>query len=370
MTPLTAQIGRPEQIDLGGALIGGMQNYQKTQGMKLQNQAMQQDVSQGDFAMNIRNLQIMNALAKKAKQLPPEQRPQFRASQMQLMQSIGVDPAQISQAPLDDASLDQYISQSDGILSSVMQRDQAQQQFGAQETLKDENGNLFFATSRRDPSTGQVVGAVAAVDGSSTKPVGKLSVAGGYGLTATERVGQLAAESGAKKQAEQNVVAETQPRIEAAITEARTKAKLEAEKAISQSGQLGRVEDAIAIYNRLSSADLDLIYGKGEAWYPELFRSQKGIDLMADKEQLVNMLKLGAAGELKGQGSITEPERKMLADAVTVLGNPNISPQKAREALDSAMKIIARNAGQSFSPEQASQPAQPSIDDLVNQYAD
>jgi hypothetical protein len=76
------------------------------------------------------------------------------------------------------------------------------QQFGAQETLKDSEGNLFFATSRRDPNTGQMVGVVAAVDGSNTKPVGKLSVTGGYGLTANEKVGQGAAETVAKKDAE------------------------------------------------------------------------------------------------------------------------------------------------------------------------
>lgn len=76
------------------------------------------------------------------------------------------------------------------------------QQFGAQETLKDSEGNLFFATTRRDPKTKEVVGVVAAVDGSNARPVGKLSVTGGYGLTANEKVSQGAAETVAKKDAE------------------------------------------------------------------------------------------------------------------------------------------------------------------------
>lgn len=76
------------------------------------------------------------------------------------------------------------------------------QQFGAQETLKDSEGNLFFATSRRDPNTGEMVGVVAAVDGSDAKPVGKLSVTGTYGLTANEKVSQEASETVAKKDAE------------------------------------------------------------------------------------------------------------------------------------------------------------------------
>lgn len=369
-TPLTAQIGRPERVDLGAALIGGMQNYQSMQGQKLQNQAMQQDVSQGDFAMNLRNLQIMNSLAKKAKTIPLEQRPMFRDQQMQLMQSIGINPSQMAQAPLDDASLDQWIGQSDAVLASVMPRNQAQQQFGAQETLKDENGNLFFATSRRDPSTGQVVGAVAAVDGSNTKPVGQLSVAGGYGLTATERVEQLAAESGAKKQAEQNVIRDTQPGIESAITDARTTAKLEAERAIKQQGQMTKLADADRLYNSLSGADLDLIYGRGEEWYPAFFRSQKGIDLMAQRDQLVGMLNLAARGQLAGQGTVSDTEAKSILQAATTLASPNISPQEARVALDAAMNSIYKSAGQNFNPEQTTQPAQPSIDDLVNQYAD
>jgi hypothetical protein len=78
----------------------------------------------------------------------------------------------------------------------------ANQQFGAQETLKDSEGNLFFATTRRDPKTKEVVGVVAAVDGSNAKPVGKLSVTGSYGLTANEKVGQGAAETVAKGDAE------------------------------------------------------------------------------------------------------------------------------------------------------------------------
>ncbi len=54
------------------------------------------------------------------------------------------------------------------------------------------------------------------------------------------------------------------------------------------------------------------------------------------------MLSLAAAGELKGQGQITENERLMLRQAVSILGNENISPDLARESLDSAMRIISR----------------------------
>lgn len=83
----------------------------------------------------------------------------------------------------------------------------ANQQFGGQETLKDEDGNLFFSTSKRDPRTGEVRGVVAAVDGSDIRPKGKLSMTGGYGLTATEKVNQVGAQTTANESAKDRVEA-------------------------------------------------------------------------------------------------------------------------------------------------------------------
>ena len=91
---------------------------------------------------------------------------------------------------------------------------------------------------------------------------------------------------------------------------------------------------------------------------------------MAQRDQLVGMLNLAARGQLSGQGAVSDTEAKSILQAATTLANPNISPQEAKVALDSAMNSIYKNAGQNFNPEQTTQPAQPSIDDLVNQYAD
>jgi len=371
LSPITAQIGQPERINLGQDILGGMQANQQLQRGNLQNQAMQQGNADTDFQMNMRNLRIMNRLMKQARQTPPEARQQFVQSlDQQMLASIGVTPDVLAQTPMDDAGLDQLIGQTDAVLSSVVPQNQTQQQFGAQETLKDEQGNLFFSTSKRDPRTGQVTGVVAAVDGSDTKPVGKLSVAGGYGLTASERVGQLAAESGAKKQAEQNVIKSTQPEIERLTTDARTKAKLEAEKLFKQQGQMTTLADAQRIYKSLGSSDLDLIYGKGEKWYPEVLRSQKGVDLMVQRDQLIGMLNLAARGQLAGQGAISNTEADAILASATTLANPNISPDEAEAALESAMARIYGNAGQSFTPQNQAPAPQISIDDLVNQYAD
>ena len=117
-----------------------------------------------------------------------------------------------------------------------------------------------------------------------------------------------------------------------------------------QKTQAAKLDDATLVYQSLADADLSKIYGRGESFYPEFARSQEGIDLIAQKDQLLGMLKLGARGELKGQGPITEGEQKILGDAVTVLSNQNISPDLARSAIDRAMKALYRGAGKDFDP--------------------
>jgi len=87
---------------------------------------------------------------------------------------------------------------------------------------------------------------------------------------------------------------------------------------------------------------------------------------MAERDQLVSMLQLGARGELKGQGPITESEQAILSKAITVLSEQDISPKLAAKYIDQAMKILGRNAG----VQSSNKPKANDIDDLVNQYAD
>lgn len=151
-------------------------------------------------------------------------------------------------------------------------------------------------------------------------------------------------EAEARLTAEQKIKPETAARI----AEAKANVAAAVEKRIKQEGQLGKLEDADRIYQALSAADLGAIYGRGESLYPTLMRNQAGIDLMAQRDQMVGMLELAAAGEMKGQGQITEPERKILKDSATTLAKPDISPELARASIDRAMAIIYRNAGQKF----------------------
>lgn len=125
----------------------------------------------------------------------------------------------------------------------------------------------------------------------------------------------------------------------------------DAEKEVAQEAQAGKLPQIDRLYQDLKAADLDLIYGKGEKLIPGFARSQAGVDLLAKQNRLVKMLEIGARGELKGQGEITESEGNAVAAAATLLGNLDISPTLARASLDDAMEILYRNAGQEFDPE-------------------
>lgn len=166
-------------------------------------------------------------------------------------------------------------------------------------------------------------------------------------------VPSMAERSGSTGEVKQLGTQQEELDYESKLISARDFATAEASKIISQKQQEAKLETADSIYKSLSDSDLDLIYGNRESWIPDWMRSQQGVNLIADRDQLVSMLELAAAGEMKGQGSIQESEREILRKAATTLKNADISPQKARQALDQAMQTIYRNAGKEFNtPEQ------------------
>lgn len=94
------------------------------------------------------------------------------------------------------ATVDQILSRAQG--------GQAKIQFGGQNVFKDAKGNLFYGTTRRDPATGEVQSVMSAIDGTGRQPEGRLQQAGTYGLTAQEKVGQIASERTASDRAKAN----------------------------------------------------------------------------------------------------------------------------------------------------------------------
>ena len=97
------------------------------------------------------------------------------------------------------------LARAQGIDAAISQRfggDQANVQFGAQSTFKDEEGNIFFGTTRRNPNTGAVESVLASIDGTDRQPIGKVQQTGAFGQTASEKVTQIGEETTIKKRTE------------------------------------------------------------------------------------------------------------------------------------------------------------------------
>lgn len=119
-------------------------------------------------------------------------------------------------------------------------------QFGAQETFKDEKGNLFFGTQKRDPTgAGAVQSALSPIGGGPAQPVGRVSLVSGLGQTAAEKQAATVQTAGQKRTAELEAEEKLKPTVEAKTTAAR--------QAITKSGkafdQLEKINANIANYD-------------------------------------------------------------------------------------------------------------------------
>lgn len=139
---------------------------------------------------------------------------------------------------------------------------------------------------------------------------------------------------------------ENTPENKAAIVAAQEAAKTEAAREAATQSQAKKIPAVDALRTSLDGADFDKIYGREERFYPDWARSQEGVDMKSNINQLVGLLKLGARGELKGQGTISDFESKMLGDAATQLENNLISPQAAKRAYQQAIEVLYKSAGQ------------------------
>ena len=77
-------------------------------------------------------------------------------------------------------------------------------QFGSTEMVKDAKGNLFFATQRRNPSTGEVSTSYSSMTEGVERPQGSVEVAGSYGQTGNEKIIQIQQEQTAKDRSKKN----------------------------------------------------------------------------------------------------------------------------------------------------------------------
>jgi hypothetical protein len=81
------------------------------QQMALRQQGADQQMSEIEYRDGVRKLTLLRNLASNARKLPPNQRQQYVMSAAPALESFGYSVEQIAQQPLDDAALDQYVSQ-------------------------------------------------------------------------------------------------------------------------------------------------------------------------------------------------------------------------------------------------------------------
>ena len=72
-------------------------------------------------------------------------------------------------------------------------------------------------------------------------------------------------------------------------------------------------------------------------------RSQKALDAIALRDQVVGLLSLENRQKLKGQGAITDSEAASLERAATVLSNVSISDTLAKSELERVREIFSDN---------------------------
>lgn len=155
--------------DFGQQLLGAVaqgqgiqQNKQamqmNDQTMQMRNQAQNQQVSEYDYMMGVRRLEVINRLARHARSLStPQEREQFKQSiNPEVLASVGIDPAQLAQTPVDDRGLDSLIAQTQAVLP---QQDQMQVRVQSSQVL--DNGTtvqvLTDGSTRVTDPNGRVV---------------------------------------------------------------------------------------------------------------------------------------------------------------------------------------------------------------------
>ena len=222
-------------------------------------------------------------------------------------------------------------------------------QFGGQETFKDEKGNLFFGTTKRNPATGVVESVLAPIGGGEAKPVGGVSVVSAAGLTPTEKVKQAVDIQQQTGDVETKQAIEKQTALELTSEEKKqviklTKLKIKEsqfkegeERQLAKNVKETRRNEALnatSVVNRLLSDDrFTSGFGRLATVTPATLKSQQMRDVDAEVDQVVNLIGLEARKKLKGQGTVSDSEAEALAKSATILANRLISDEAARREL-------------------------------------
>ncbi len=315
--PITMGVQSP---NIAQQLLGSVA---QGQGIAANRQAMDQSARNSqiqddeyNYQLGIRKLQVIGRLAQQARQLKtPEQRAQFVQSiNPQMLQSVGIDPAQAASVPLDDAGLDNYIAQ----VNSVLPQDKMQQRVQSSQILDDGTTIQILSNGQRivtDPAGNRITGQ-AAVDAIrqaneyGTRLQGER--AGSRTTAGLEARAIIEPELKANiKQAEQDVKLATEPEIKSAertavqSAENRTVYKTQALAAAENVPTLKR---AIQLQKEINSG--------GGANALRRMANYLGVS-SADEGELNSLFGQNILGQLKSTfgGNPTEGERQALEQA-------------------------------------------------------
>ena len=153
----------------------------------------------------------------------------------------------------------------------------------------------------------------------------------------------------------------------AMVTTATENARADVQTAQTEKSQLPQMQVAFdTIGDVLNSGDYNQIYGVWDARTPDVRQSSQ--DVKTQMEKVGAILYMFARGELKGQGQVTEDEAKWAMKSRSSL----MDFKQGDEAARAEMMLIQRQLGAKLGIEDESMyyGYEPSIDDLVDQYAD
>lgn len=105
-------------------------------------------------------------------------------------------------------------------------------------------------------------------------------------------------------------------------------------------------QEIIDAINDLGTTGLGSVFGYGRLNPLNNLPESSAQTTKAKLDRIRGLVSLENANKLKGQGSITESERQLLANAATTLSNPNISPAYAKQELD---RLLEQFGGQRVS---------------------
>jgi hypothetical protein len=337
-----------QQSQLAGqAVQQNEMDMQRAPVVNAQRDAMaQQQISRGDYDQAVQRLSVINRLAKKARELPADQRGGFVQSlNIDMLKSVGVDPSQIASVQLDDQSLDALIAQT----GSAIPDDGNQSRVQSSQIL--ENGTTIQlmangSTRVTDPSGNELTGEARrkAIQEANQYGVDIQSQRAGGRTSATlgARV-----EGGGEAQFVENVGAGRGKNVAAA----EGRAAVSQEAAASSLPDIDRKADqAVSLIDELLAHPGRNIATGSTAWVPPV-PGTKQADFINRFEQVKGQAFLQAFESLKGAGQITEVEGKAATQALNRLNRATSAAEfdaaanDFKSAINDIREIAKKKAG-------------------------